>query len=49
MGAQGAVIPAMAGIQSVRSAFPKACSRLRGNDRRFEREPMPNDTSTATH
>src|SRR5438552_18455971 len=47
---RGAVVPAKAGIQTVHSAFPKACevdSRLRGNERRFEREPMPNDTSPA--
>ena len=41
--------PAKAGIQSLVSAFPKVCrvdSRFRGNDRRLECIPMPNDTST---
>jgi len=37
-----------AGIQPVRSAFPKVFevdSRLRGNDRRCERDRIPNDAS----
>jgi hypothetical protein len=43
------VIPAKAGIQSVDSVFPKVCrvdSRFRGNDRRLEWIPIPNDTGT---
>jgi hypothetical protein len=43
------VIPAKAGIQSVRGAFPMACrmdSRFRGNDRAWERPYLANDTST---
>src|SRR5437667_12890972 len=45
----GNVIPAKAGIQPVGGLFPMTCgvdSRLRGNDRRFERCSMPNDTTT---
>jgi hypothetical protein len=36
-------------IQSDDSTFPKVCrvdSRFRGNDRRFESRPIPNDTNT---
>jgi hypothetical protein len=43
------VIPAKAGIQCVESAFPKVCrvdSRFRGNDRRIESIPKPNEAST---
>jgi hypothetical protein len=45
---QAAVIPAKAGIQSVGGAFPMACgvdSRFRGNDGRFVRDDIPNDTT----
>jgi hypothetical protein len=46
---EAVVIPAKAGIQSLDSAFPQVCrvdSRFRGNDWRFERDPIPNDTAT---
>ena len=42
---RSAVIPAKAGIQSIKSAFPKVCrvdSRFRGNDWRVEFESIPN-------
>jgi hypothetical protein len=38
------------GIQTVGGRFPMACgvdSRFRGNDQCFERDPIPNDTTTA--
>jgi hypothetical protein len=44
------VIPAKAGIQPFCGAFPMACrvdSRLRGNDRTWERPCLANDTTTA--
>jgi hypothetical protein len=47
---QVGVIPANSGIQSSGNAFSTACgvdSRFRGNDRRFEKDPIPNDTTTA--
>ena len=43
------VIPAKAGIQSVKSAFPRVCgvdSRFRGNDCGRERRCLPNDATT---
>jgi hypothetical protein len=43
------VIPAKAGIHSanLRKGVAEALdSRFRGNDRRFEGDPIPNDTST---
>jgi hypothetical protein len=43
------VIPAKAGIQFGDKAFPMAYrvdSRLRGNDRRFDRGRIPNDITT---
>jgi len=46
---QAAVIPAKAGIHSAnlqKSAVDGLDSRFRGNDRRFERDPIPNDTTT---
>src|SRR5208283_4892007 len=45
----GAVIPAKAGIHSAshwKYAADGLDSRLRGNDRCFERVPIPNDTTT---
>ncbi len=45
----GAVIPAKAGIHSAshwKCAADGLDSRLRGNDRCFERGPIPNDTTT---
>jgi hypothetical protein len=44
----GAVIPAKAGIYSEshwKCAADGLDSRLRGNDRCFERDPIPNDTT----
>jgi hypothetical protein len=46
---QAAVIPAKAGIQSDDSTFPEVSgvdSRFRGNDWRFEWDPIPNDANT---
>ncbi len=43
------VIPAKAGIQSVKSASPRVCgvdSRFRGNDCGLERPCLPNDAIT---
>jgi hypothetical protein len=48
---QPAVIPAKAGIYSAHlpeSAVDGVDSRFRGNDRRFERDPIPKDTTTQT-
>jgi hypothetical protein len=45
----GAVIPAKAGIHPAsrrKCAFKGLDSRFRGNDRGFERNPFPNDTTT---
>ena len=45
----GAVIPAKAGIYSAshwKWAADGLDSRLRGNDQCFQRDPIPNDTST---
>jgi hypothetical protein len=45
-----AVIPAKAGIYSAnlrKCAVDRLDSRFRGNDRRFERDPIPNDTTTS--
>jgi hypothetical protein len=45
-----AVIPAKAGIHSAnlrKCAIHGLDSRFRGNDRRFEGDPIPNDTNTA--
>jgi hypothetical protein len=45
----GAVIPAKAGIYSAihwKCAADGLDSRFRGNDRCFERDPIPNDTTT---
>jgi hypothetical protein len=45
----GAVIPAKAGIYSAshwKWAADGLDSRFRGNDQCFERDPIPNDTST---
>jgi hypothetical protein len=47
----GAVIPAKAGIYSAshwKCAADGLDSRFRGNDQCFERNPIPNDTSTCT-
>ena len=44
-----AVIPAKAGIHAAnlrKCAVDGLDSRFRGNDRRFERHPIPNDTTT---
>ena len=49
MGWQVAVIPAKAGIHSAslrKCALDELDSRFRGNDWRFERDPIPNDTYT---
>ena len=46
---QAAVIPAKAGIHLAnlrKRAVDGLDSRFRGNDRRFERDPTPNDTAT---
>jgi hypothetical protein len=46
---QAAVIPAKAGIHSAnlrKCAVDGLDSRFRGNDQRFERDPIPNDTTT---
>ena len=46
------VIPAKAGIQSVIGEFPMACgvdSRLRGNDRTWERPCLAKDITTLRH
>ena len=47
---QLAVIPAKAGIQSVNRVSPQPCrvgSRLRGNDWRIDRDPIPNDSEAS--
>ncbi len=49
-GSRFAVIPANAGIHSLNGASLAGCevdSRFRGNDRRIEWLPIPNDTTTA--
>ena len=49
---QTAVIPAKAGIYSANlrtCAVDGLDSRFRGNDRRFEEDPVPNDTTTARY
>jgi hypothetical protein len=46
---EAAVIPAKAGIYSAnlrKCVVDGLDSRFRGNDRRFERDPIPNDTNT---
>jgi hypothetical protein len=45
-----AVIPAKAGIHAanpMKCAIHRVDPRFRGNDRRFEGDPIPNDTNTA--
>ena len=44
---QAAVIPAKAGRQTFGNALSTDWIRFRGNDWRFERDPIPNDTTTA--
>jgi len=46
---EAAVIPAKAGIHSAnlrKRAVDGLDSRFRGNDRRFESDPIPNDSNT---
>ena len=49
---EAAVIPAKAGIDSAnlrKCAVEGLDSRFRGNDQRFERDPIPSDTTTPAH